>query len=663
MVGNETPEPNLRFPRPNLPQSPVEQDGDATGHLRTRTIGIGAAAVVVLAGVAAALFLLLGDGGGDAPEDAATAYLAAWEDDDLETMATLVDDPPESFSDEHESFRQAMAVEAASYSLTEVETENDDAIAHFEAVLTLAGLGEWSYDGRLRLRRTGEDGAWQVAWTAAAIHPDQQEGLRLALASEWPERGGITDMDGEPLVTEQPAVLVGIEPQRMEDRDELKDALEKHLDVDPERVDGALDAPGVEPDHLVPIVTIPRTQFEDVRAEIFPIPGLVFPDRTLRRGPTEEFAAHVIGRTGEITAERLEELGSPYQPGDTVGITGLEARFESELAGTPSGEIRLVDDTGGAEEVVETISGNEPVDIVTTIDPVIQLAVDEALADVGKPVAAVVVDADGNIRASASRPMDEYNRALTGAYPPGSTFKVVTTDGLLANGMTPDTDIDCEETIVAGGRQFKNFEDAQLGSVPFRTAFAESCNTAFIGAVEDLPASEMVTAAERFGFNTEYSVGLNTEAPTFPEPSDATEKAAAAIGQGRILATPLHMATVAAAVRKGTWQPPTLLPELPASDDAPEARDLDSDARSTLNELMELVVREGSGDAAAVPGATIAGKTGTAEFGSGDPPPTHAWFIGFRGDLALAVLVEDGGVGGRVAGPIAGEIFAAFPDG
>lgn len=652
----------------------------ASDQRRLLAIVAGAAAIVLVIVGAAVFFLTRGDDG-DSPNATAEAYLAAWQEEDTETMVGMVGDPPESFAEEHESFQQVLGIEEASYSLDEVETDGDDAVARFDATLTLAGLGEWSYQGRLRLRRTGEDDSWQVAWTAAGLHPAQQEGMRLGLTSEWPERGEITGTDGGPLVTELPAIQVGIVPERMDDREEVQDALEEHLDVDPDSVDQALDASWVQPDSLVPIVTIPRPQYETVRPDIYPVPGLVFPKTTMRMGQTEEFAAHVLGRTGEITAERLEELGPPYQAGDVVGMTGLEATFEQELAGTPSGEIQLLDDEGEVVEVVDTIEGNEPVDVETTIDPLVQQAVDEALAEVEKPAAAVVVDRDGNIRATASRPLDEYNRAFSGSYPPGSTFKVVTTDALLTNGMTPDTEIDCEETIAAGGREFKNFEGGELGSVRFRKAFAESCNTAFISAAGDLEGSDMVAAAERFGFNTEYSVGMETAGGTFPLPESETEKAAAAIGQGKILASPLHMATVAAAILDGGWQPPVLLPDPPSapsegegdqgeaeaeaedetSEDSsapPEVQPLDPTHQATLTELMGLVVREGSGTDAAVPDAQVAGKTGTAEFGTGDPPPTHAWFIGFRDDLALAIVIEDGGVGGRDAAPIAGDIFA-----
>ena len=231
---------------------------------------------------------------------------------------------------------------------------------------------------------------------------------------------------------------------------------------------------------------------------------------------------------------------------------------------------------------------------------------------------------------------------------------------LLSAGTTPDTPVNCPETANAGGRDFRNFEDSSLGTVPFGLAFAKSCNTAFILATMGLDGSALTEAAQRFGFNAEYSVGLTTEGGSFPAPTNDTEKAAATIGQGQVLASPLHMATVAAAVIDGSWEPPTLLPDVPL-ENPPASTQIDPAVVEALTGLMRRVVTEGTGTAAQLPGEPVAGKTGTAEFGEGDPPPTHAWFVAFRGDLAVAVLVEGGGIGGQTAAPIAAKVFSALP--
>ena len=163
-----------------------------------------------------------------------------------------------------------------------------------------------------------------------------------------------------------------------------------------------------------------------------------------------------------------------------------------------------------------------------------------------------------------------------------------------------------------------------------------------------------------FGFGLDYSLGPTTLGGSFPETTTEVERAAAAIGQAQVTASPLHMATVAAAVLDGTWRTPVLLPEEPAER---TTQPLDPTARSQLAELMRLVVTEGSGTAVNVPGLDVIGKTGTAEFGSGDPLPTHAWFIGAWRGLGFAVVLEGGGVGGRDAAPVAARFLDALLSG
>ena len=617
--------------------------------------------VVVLGAAVYGIFVLMRDDTSDAAPDA-RAYLTDWSEGDWDAMAARVVDPPASFADDHQAVVDNLEVTEASYELDSVDTGGETAVARFHAALELGGLGRWDYDGTLALERT--DGEWLVDWSPATIHPELGQGEHLERTRQWPERAPILDANDQPISTGRPARVIGLEPRAILDLNQIKAAFQTQLGIDPATIDAALNARGVQPDHFVTITTVDETRYDQVAPVIYPLPGTRFRDTFLRGGPTPEFAAHVLGSFGDVTAERLEELEAPYQAGDQVGLTGIEARFEAQLAGAPSGEIRTVA-AADQVEVIDTIEGRAPEPVRTTLDPAVQAAVEVALGDTTQPTAVVIVDAASNIRAVASRPIGDFNRAFGGAYPPGSTFKVVTTAALLGQGVTPDTTVDCEPTANAGGRQFRNFEDSSLGPVPFGLAFAQSCNTAFISASAGVPDPALVSAAESFGFNAAYTVGLSTEGGSFPAPSDETDHAAAVIGQGRVTASPLHMATVAGTVIDGTWDPPVLLQDgLPDGDETatpPAPTQLAAGTSDTLWNLMRRVVTEGSGTAAAVPGVDIAGKTGTAEFGGGDPPPTHAWFIGIRGDLAVSVLVEDGGVGGQVAAPLAGRVLAGLP--
>ena len=164
-----------------------------------------------------------------------------------------------------------------------------------------------------------------------------------------------------------------------------------------------------------------------------------------------------------------------------------------------------------------------------------------------------------------------------------------------------------------------------------------------------------MAAAEAHGFNAEWpAFGLPVVGGSYPSPEGRIEQAASAIGQGRVTASPLQMAVVAANVASGVHRPPRIVDAGPPEAGTP----LPGGAAPVLQELMRLVVAEGTATAAQLPGEPVRGKTGTAEFGTERPPRTHAWFIGYRGDLAVAVVVEDGGFGGRVAAPLARDFLA-----
>lgn len=588
------------------------------------------------------------------PDAAARAYLEAWEDGDYEFMKEISLSEPARLAELYESIHEDMGVTEYSFELGEVSEEGDLAQAVFTATWTLDELGEFTYSTELELERQQE--RWRVVWAPAAIHPDFDYDARFRRTRSWPERGRILSHDNQPITDYRDVVVVGIEPRRVTDRDAMIQALVDNLEVDPAEVNAALDRPGLREDWFLPVIEIPAERFEELRPVIYPVPGLVFQSKQDRQPPSPEFARHVVGTVGEITAEDLENLGDPYRRGDRVGRTGLEQVFEARLAGRPTLQLRI--SYPEAEDAVLVSEEGEPSeDLATTLSVAAQQAAEAALEGVEQPAAVVVVDAStSQVRAVVSRPLGEFNRAFGGRYPPGSSFKVVSAATLLAAGVTVDQEVSCPAETEIGGRTFRNFEGEALGVTTFEQIFVHSCNTGFVELTSSMESEELIAGARGFGFGEDFDFPLNVAKAVFPQPADSTEKAAATIGQGRVLASPLHMATVAGAVAADGWRAPSLL----ADGGEPESIALDPAAGQTLRELMAQVVAEGTGRGAQVPGAEIGGKTGTAEFGEEQPPRTHAWFIGFTGDYAFAILVEDGGVGGRVAAPIAAKLIAGL---
>lgn len=372
----------------------------------------------------------------------------------------------------------------------------------------------------------------------------------------------------------------------------------------------------------------------------------------------DELAGALVGQLRELSAAEAAALGLEYAAGDLVGADGVEAGFEDQLAGAPVGRIEVVDGAGRPVEVVHEFGEERPEPLTLTLDYATQRAAEDAIADVTLPVALVAIDSrTGAVRAVANNPSG-FDRALLGEYAPGSTSKIVTASGILAAGVEPEQILPCPaETRPGDSAPFTNAFGEDYGDLPFIDTFARSCNTTFVDQGYQLGPARLVETAESFGFNQVYDLGVPSEFGSFPRPESDTETGAASIGQGRVSVTPLHMATVAAAAYDGTWRPPYLSGEPPAegSHELPDA------AREHLPEFLREVVRTGTGQAAGILGRDIGGKTGTAEFGEEDPPETHAWFAGFIGELAYAVVVEGGGVGGEVAAPLIREFLSLLP--
>ncbi|MFI0451311.1 penicillin-binding transpeptidase domain-containing protein [Actinomadura sp. 6N118] len=372
----------------------------------------------------------------------------------------------------------------------------------------------------------------------------------------------------------------------------------------------------------------------------------------------------LAGPVGPATADAAKKLGAPYRTGDPVGTDGLQRQYERRLAGTPALTVQVVGADGKAVKTLQRFGGKDGQPVATTLDPKVQKAAGDALADVGKPASMVALrPSTGEILAVANKP-GGYNRALMGRYPPGSTFKVVTAAALVAGGLDARSRVPCPATTNVGGRQFKNYKNEDFGAVSFRDAFAHSCNTTFARlAVDKLGQKRLTQVADQFGFNVPIIAGLPAVRASFPPAKDDTAFASASFGQGEVLTSPLNMASVAAAAASGTWRSPRLVDTALASQavDAggrkPEQpHPLEPGVRRALRTLMPAVVKEGTAADVSFPAGT-AGKTGTAEFGSGAEPPTHAWFIGYRGDVAFAVIVENGGTGAGAAAPIAAKFL------
>ncbi|HLI55834.1 MAG TPA: penicillin-binding transpeptidase domain-containing protein, partial [Actinomycetota bacterium] len=587
-----------------------------------------------------------------------SAFLKDWGAQDYAGMKTLVRHPPADFAGTYTqavSDLQVTAVTATGVALHQSGIAADESA---RVNLALRGLGQWSYAVTIHLSERAR--RWLVDWTPAALQPQLVAGERFTRVLTWPQRAAILGEGGTPLRQTVQGWSVGVEPAKVTNLTAVENAFNQVLQVPTSTVTTALHTPGAQPTWFLPVTQISPQQFTSVQPQLSPVPGILFEQSTARVTYAPGAAQAVLGTTGPVTAQLLGQLGAPYASGDTVGLSGLELAYERQLAGTPSADIDLKNASGTVVgSSLMHFDGTPGTPVVTTIDPTVQSAAESALTGLTKNAALVAVDAaTGQIRAIANNPPGGFDRALDGTYPPGSTMKIITSYALFSNGDSLTTPISCPTQTVVDGKTFKNIEGEATGNIDLQQAFVESCNTAFVQMTETLTPSQLTKAADTFGFNAPEPLGIASAGASFPPMKDIVDQAGAAIGQAEVLTSPVHMASVAAAVASGAWHEPTLL----AADQATATvTPLDPTIAANLRTMMGLVVTQGTGVAAQLPGTPVFGKTGTAEFGSGNPPQTHAWFIGFRGQLAFAVIVEAGGVGGKVAAPLAAKFLSLVP--
>ena len=189
----------------------------------------------------------------------------------------------------------------------------------------------------------------------------------------------------------------------------------------------------------------------------------------------------------------------------------------------------------------------------------VRRAAGPALAGIGLPESIDAIDINtGEIRAAASTPADGFRRTTNGLYPPASTFKIIVAAALLEDGLDPDTLVSCPRSVNVSGKEFGNAASLP-SSMTFKDAFAQSCNTAFIQLAADLGPEAIAQMAHMFGFGSHIEIGVLAADSSFEVSTDPIENAASSIGQGKVLASPLNLAVVAATAASGVRRPPTLI--------------------------------------------------------------------------------------------------------
>jgi len=388
------------------------------------------------------------------------------------------------------------------------------------------------------------------------------------------------------------------------------------------------------------------------------------PDRLA--GPAGPIAGGVSGQVGPIPAEQAAQYAERgYPPEAIVGLTGLERELEAKLAGRPGGQLKA-----GARRLAR-VAPRRSGAVRSSVDPAVQAAAVTALAGRLGGIA-VMRPRSGEVLALAGI-------AFSAPQPPGSTFKIVTLAGALEQGVVKaGAKFPVETKTVIEGVELENANGEACGG-SLASSFSHSCNSVFAPLGAKLGARRLFEAAERFGFNEKPSL-IGAAPSTIPPPQELGDDlgvGSTAIGQGRLLATPLQLATISAAIaNRGELVRPTVL----RGGRTKRTRATTREVARIVDRFMRRVITDGTGGAAAIPGVVVAGKTGTAELRDTTPDEevvpgdtlqpvteditdTDAWFVAYaparRPRVAVAVLLVGQGTGGDTAAPAARQVLLA----
>jgi penicillin-binding protein 2 len=651
-------------------------------------------------------------------EPAALSYLEAWENKDYASMyGSLSQQSQSSITQEAftallTEFSKNMTLTSLTAEISATATSPTTATVKFLVNFTTSLFGEFNREPETNW--VLEQGGWKLVWDNGAFLPELAGGNTLALEVRTQERGDIYDINGEPLVEETTVYALGITPGEIEDGKEglLVFNLSGLTGKTTQSIYESYEDAGST--WYVPVGEVSANEIGDRWNSLINLGGLVLTKYESRYYYNGGIAPQAIGYVLGISEEQQEEyVQKGYLGDESVGQAGLEKYAEEALAGKPSASLYVVNAEG---QVVSRISQADPQPaqtITTTHDKNLQIETQKAIS--GFTGAAIVMEVDtGRILAMASSPSFDpnlfdpnninstellnnilndknqslLNRAAQSSYPLGSVFKIITMSAALESDLyTPDSSYYC-------GYYFEElpgekFEDwtldkgyAESGELTLVEGLMRSCNPWFyhlgLDLFRQMGATYLSDMARGFGLGSATGIEQVAEdTGSIPDPKTDGDAVQQGIGQGEMLVTPLQVVRFIAAIANGgTLYRPQLIESMTSSTGvttftfSPEAEGTLPISQTTLDavrEGMDLVVNSKRGTAhEALSGLNITmyGKTGTAQNSTGDP---HAWFTGYtetnredKPDIAVVVLIENGGEGSEVAAPIFRRIIETY---
>ena len=610
-----------------------------------------ATALVVVAGALAVGFSD-GFGGEGSAETTVQAFLLDWDQENYAQAAALTDGSAGQVSTELAAAYTDLNASNEFFAMKSVTQHGNTAVATYTATVDLAEAGQqWSYVGKFGL--TSKKGQWVVDWAPSVINPSLHAGDRLAVVTAYAPRAEVEDMNGQPLLSQSVDYRVGVYPGRLKNAAATAAGLASDTGLNAQQVLGQIQA--APPSDFLSLLTLAPTNFSSLWPKLAKVAGLTYQQQTDRL--FDSTAQEVVGQVGTEDSSELREEGAAYEPGMTVGVSGLEQVFQSSLVGTPTTSVVVVDAAGHSVAKLWTSPlGHAGTPVQTTLNGQEQTDAVNALAGQSNSAEIVAVDAStGAIRVLASHEASgealPANGALDAKVEPGMAFSIVSAAALLSTGVTANHPLPCEPVADVGGVTF-TYQPAPTTTSTLATDFADGCGTAFANMSRTLTAQQLASVERAFGIGASWQLRLQAFSGSAPTVSGEADVAAQTTGAGGVLMSPLGMATVAAEVDAGTGHSPVLIP---ADSSSTWQAPLSASGLTQLRQMMRLAVTNGSAQAANLSGTPVYGQAGVVQSGKNS---YLSWFVGYRGSLAVAVL-ETGSTASQAAAALAGTFLNA----
>lgn len=549
------------------------------------------------------------------PEPVAEKFFAALATGDTGAAAELSDKPADARAALNEAWAGLQAVRLDAQILGSKYAEDTGSVT-YRYTWHLPKNRTWTYDGQLNMIR--DEGRWEVRWSATGLHPRLGEHQTFALRADAPRRASVNERGGTDVLV--PGNLY-------------------HYALDAKSAGGALmPTARAVADTLRPFDNTLDAQRLAEQASSSKDPLSLI---TLRQSDHDRVAGAIGALPGVVVTPQAELLPTDDSFAPDI-VSQVKTAVVDDLDGDAGWRVVSVNQNGADVDVLNEVPGAPAPSVTISLDRSVQLAAQNAVNTTGKKAMIVVIKpSTGEILAVAQNAAadSEGPLATTGLYPPGSTFKIITAGAAIDRDMaTPNTLLACPGVMDIGQRTIPNYGGFDLGTVPMSRAFASSCNTTFAELASRMPPRALTMAAAQYGIGPDYLIaGINTVSGSVPPTVNLAERTEDGFGQGKVLVSPFGMALAAATVAAGKTPVPQLIEgrqTVITGDSTPiTPKMLDG-----LRPMMRLVVTngtakdlDGSGD--------VRGKTGEAEFNGG----SHAWFAGYRGDMAFAALIVGGG--------------------